>query len=254
MDSNIIIYQFCHKEVPYGFSNVPLEVGAALREKHVGMVLDDRNAEDNISALNPIYAETTGMYDIWKNDNHEIVAQEQYRRRLSFKKEAIEGLVEDGNIIACQPLVLGGAVRGQFCLFHSTKYWDLFKDAVHQTAPEYDSAFNKWLESTPGKIYYSNGMAMYKKDYDRYCEFLFPVMEYMFNTLGGSVEAVTKTVEKDIKAGICANNDGGHGNVLNYQRQVPAFISERAFTMWARENFEGRIVECPYIKMENTII
>lgn len=258
----VATFTFCHKKVNYEIEDIPLEVGAACRDEHCATLRDDNYF--NISRKNPIYAEVTGVFYLWKNRHQiDMLLTQQYRRVLDVKPEDKRPIIESGKIIACKPLVLArGTLKNHFINCHSEKYWELFKEAVHMTAPQYDEAFVKWLETSsspenPAKIYYSCGMGMYKSDFDRYCEFLFPVLDYIYKALGGSVEAITETVRQDILEGRCrqvSSHGTGLDECVRYQRQVCGFVQERAFTMWARENFEGRIVECPYIKMENTII
>lgn len=254
----VATFTFCHKKVEYPIEGIPLEVGAACREEHCAVLRDDNYF--NISRKNPIYAEVTGVFYLWKNRHQiDMLLTQQYRRILDVKPEDKRPIIESGKVIAV-PLYLGrGTVKNQYVNYHSQKYWELFKEAVHETAPQYDNAFVKWLETSspenPAKIYYSCGMGMYKADFDRYCEFLFPVLDYIYKALGGTVEAVTETVRQDIIEGRCrqvSSHGTGLDECVRYQRQVCGFIQERAFTMWVRENFEGRIYEAKYILKEDT--
>ena len=47
---------------------IPLEIGAACRDKHCGILRDDTG--ENISEKDKMYCELTGLYWIWKNQSH----------------------------------------------------------------------------------------------------------------------------------------------------------------------------------------
>jgi len=70
---NINIYILTHKKFDYEKSDIykPLLNGSALQKDTFGYVCDDTG--DNISKLNPYYAEMTGEYWAWKNSKCDII-------------------------------------------------------------------------------------------------------------------------------------------------------------------------------------
>ena len=48
---------------------IPLEIGVACRDKHCCELLDDMD-EDTISEKDKLYCELTGLYWMWKNNQH----------------------------------------------------------------------------------------------------------------------------------------------------------------------------------------
>lgn len=99
------VYIPCHKEcfIPEVSFFTPIQVGAALSNKHFPDMLHD-NDGDNISSKNPSYCELTAQYWVWKNDNDsDYVGFFHYRRFLSFNKNK---QIQDewGNIDYAEPL------------------------------------------------------------------------------------------------------------------------------------------------------
>lgn len=263
------IFQFCHKEVPYGLDNdelhTPLEVGYITRGTHVNGALSDATG-NNISELNPCFAETTGLYWVWRNHDTDLdyIGVEQYRRRLPFNSGVnFDALLGNDTVVACKPLQFSrGSVKGQFCLFHSNTLWEFFKQAVDVTCPQYSEAFRNYLENPtpdgkPAYLYYSNGFVAPTKIFDAYCSELFPVLEYVFSALGGTCPKVYAFVEKEIKEGRwnqVSNHGKGLEECVRYQSQVCGFVSERFFTLWLRKNYGDKIIEVPYVLKENSVI
>ena len=236
-----MLYTIAHKVTDYEEiqpGTVGLQVGN--NERFLG--LRDSDVEDNISEWNPVYAELTGIYYIWKNDHDEIKGSHQYRRWLPLT----EGIPEGYKVRTCKPLNLSYTVRQQYSAFHSQK--DLYQVTKILDAyfPEY---LDTWLKVLDGHtLYYSNGFAMHGEDYDRYCRWLFGILELMKHmNQWYRPEDVSITVESEIRRGF---RNGVRG--LKYQSQVLAFLSERLFTLYILHNFKGRIYEDKYELKENS--
>ena len=88
--SSMKIYVLTHKKFDYEKNDLyePLLNGSALLNEDFGYTRDDTG--DNISNLNPYYAELTGEYWAWKNSNVDIIGFCHYRRYfvtgISLKK------------------------------------------------------------------------------------------------------------------------------------------------------------------------
>ena len=255
---DIQVYVYCHKEVPYGIQNdslrTPLEVGAACREKHVTGAIRDDSIEDNVSHMNPIYAELCGLYYIWQTikDNDEIqwVGGYQYRRLLNLPEDISLDALKNIGAITCRRLKLGVTVYQQFCNCHNKKYIDSFHDALIQLHPEYEEDWDKYIKNS-NEIFYSNGFILKTQDFKNYCSWLFDIIDTWMLTNGyTTVEDVQKSVMEDIKAGITPNTNTNRNYF--YSGQIPVFMSERLFTLWVRHNFEGKIMEIPYTLMEQS--
>lgn len=103
---NIIIYVLTHKKFNLEENNIykPLFNGSALQKDTFGYLRDDFG--ENISKLNPYYAEMTGEYWVWKNSNADIIGFCHYRRYFAknillkkLEKDDIEEILNDYDII-----------------------------------------------------------------------------------------------------------------------------------------------------------
>lgn len=86
MEDKIKVYVSCHKNfyVPKNTLLVPVQVGAALADKHFDKMEHDDSGE-NISSKNRMYCELTAQYWAWKNNTDcDYVGFFHYRRYLNF--------------------------------------------------------------------------------------------------------------------------------------------------------------------------
>lgn len=255
---NAQIYVFCHKTVPYGFRQdslySSLEVGTDCREQHPDAEYHDNSIADNISQLNPIFAELCGQWWIWKKTEEKmglrgepgIVGQTQYRRVLDLPEDFNFNELERC-AITCRHLALGCSVAQQFCNCHSRKYLGELADIIKAHYPDYVEDWHRYIE-LDNKIYYSNGFILREDDYCNYSKWLFDILFKWVN--GRSVAEIQDMVRADIKTGACVNNSAGRQGYF-YAAQIPAFFSERLWTLWVRHNFEN-ILEIPYTLKENS--
>ena len=82
---NVKLIIAVHKEcyLPEGEIYLPLHVGAACNECVLPYTRDDSG--DNISKLNPLFCELTGLYWAWKNLDYDWLGLVHYRRFFSSK-------------------------------------------------------------------------------------------------------------------------------------------------------------------------
>ena len=244
------IYVLSHKPVEYGLPDNtlyrPLQVGSG---EPFTELRDD--AGDNIAAWNFLYAETTGTYSIWRNRPRHLryVGQCQYRRRLEFEEDHdFEGLFKDYDVVACMPVVVVPSVGQQYFRCHSAGDMSLLRVIIEQQCPEYLQDFDQCIMS--GRfLFYSNGFVMRSGDFDRYCEWLFNILDHFKQEKGWSTpEEAKEKIDQEIA---CGDRNGYNGHVGNegedsnrYQRQVCGFLTERLLTLWLRHNFEPNKIYC----------
>lgn len=208
----------------------PIECGAALKKEHRDDVLFD-NLGVNISVWNPLYAENTAIFQIWKNCKTDYVVLNQYRRRWNFIKPGFDfdKFFDDYDAIAT-PCIVPESVAWQFQYFHKKENYDLLKEIVLELFPTYSKDWEQHIEKSQ-ILYYSNGMALRWRDFDNYCNFLFTVLEEFRNRMGWETP------------------DAGYPNLLF------GYISERLFTLWLKHRFrEVKIFRVPYDRLENTLL
>ena len=174
------IYVMTHKAcaIPNIEGYVRLQVGSALHDD-LGYMRDDEG-DDNISDLNPFYAELTGMYRLWRvptdADNIGIC---HYRRFFINEDKKImtmpeyEKMLEDDDIVAA----IAENDIPYFELFSQAHHIDdlmAVGKAIKELYPEDSWAFEEMLKSY--RITYGNLCVMPREQFFSYCEWLFTVL------------------------------------------------------------------------------
>lgn len=214
---NIKIYIISHKKAyfPPNAHLIPLQVGAcAAKARLEGAVYDD-DGRDNLSRLNAAYCELTGLYWMWKNDTSDYVGLFHYRRYLTLKKRCFLPRMND-----CQQFYYGGGITDRFIRqmgfdgkeerfirqfdiiipqcsnlkrCHMDSFYDLYKRAGYQK--ELDYTISVLLKKYPeckkyvdmckngSKGYHCNMFIMKRDLFEEYCEWLFLVIDEIYDTI-----------------------------------------------------------------------
>ena len=237
-----MIWTYCHKITNYEQVD-PGTVGLQVGDNSRFLDHRDSDVEDNLADWNNFYAELTGLYYIWKQDTDDYKGAHQYRRWLPLA----DGLAEGFRVRTCLPLKLSDTLRRQYSTFHSYKDLVQVSEILQKWYPAYVEPWERVLDQN--LIFDSNGFAMHREDFDRYCEFLFGVLQH-FRELNGwyAPEDVTKAVEREIKLGYRNSVRG-----VRYQSQIGGFLSERLWTMWVMTNFSpSEVWTDRYVLKENS--
>jgi len=203
-------------ELPSSDLLLPIEVGAALRDDHLGMQRDDAGA-DNISQKNDSYCEMTAVYWAWKNLDADYYGLFHYRRYLMFNGEVHDlsdqraagdpvrpfmtlqsaldqiglgaqqharQLIESADLILPFPQDINTygdftAIYDQYAAAHRIQDLDDTLSYVSTRYPEI-AAFNRVLMEPFG--YFSNMFIMSRALFQQYCEFMFDVLEHFEQT------------------------------------------------------------------------
>lgn len=171
---------------------VPLYLGSAPMPSG----LHDQNGE-HIHALNPRYAELTGLYWAWKNDQSSTYKGLcHYRRyfdqnsnswfRLSAgpqktaQKRAHRFEIDptqlfDGyDIVLPRAYTLKKSVHNEFVQYHFAEDLEWLKQAILFTSPEYLPAYDTFLNSNRHHCF--NMLLAHTKWFDLYCQWLFQIL------------------------------------------------------------------------------
>lgn len=199
---NIKILVCCHKIDIFKESDtyLPIHVGKAISNKDLGIIGDDEGI--NISNKNASYCELTGMYWAWKNlKDTDYIGLCHYRRYFDFNKigrpffpittipsskfidididlnHKILRYLKKGMCIVAKPCHLGTSLYLQYCEGHYSTdikaLGDIIKNAL---PPKYLNAFfTVMMESN--KFSPFNMFIMSWKQFDDYCNWLFPILE-----------------------------------------------------------------------------
>ncbi len=139
---------------------------------------------DNISSLNYSYCELTAMYWIYKNVDCDIVGLEHYRRlyksiflRIRSKKYFIKKL-KKYDIILPQRYPTPKKVKTLMMKYHGKESYPLLEEAISKMCPDYLDSFHKCMNKRYAN--YFNVLVTRKEIFDQYAEFLFKVLDYVF--------------------------------------------------------------------------
>ena len=184
------------KQTPY----LPIQVGKALSSEDLGIQGD--NVGDNISSKNVSYCELTGMYWAWKNlSGVDAIGLCHYRRYFDFHKQcrsflpfdsfetnSFENLklnlpekilthLNDGYVIVPQKNTLGITLGVQYCLIHNSADLQIMEEVIKDSCDKrYIDAFRYVIHGN-NKIYPFNMFIMPWAIYDKYCRWLFMILE-----------------------------------------------------------------------------
>ena len=219
---SIKIFTITHKPFtpPPDSLYIPLHVGRAGKDD-LGFLGDDTG--DNISHKNKTYCELTGMYWLWKNyHDTDYIGICHYRRYLInakgslYKESELLELLKQYDMITTRLLTLPGSYYDGFSANHHIK--DLLTTGlvIQELYPEYSSTFERLIHGP--HTYFGNIFITSKKEYDRYCKWLFTILF---------------EVEKR------CDFTGYNG----YQMRLFGFLSEFLQTVWIQHH-QLNILEC----------
>ena len=268
---DVQLFMLCYDKEEYGFVDnavmTPIQCGAA-NGKDVCKLKD--NTGDNISALNYLYVENTGIYWIWKNVKDAVYkGQTQYRRRLEGVDETMDydNIFRNYDIICAKPynypanhaaFIPSDTVLGGYAYSHCKEDLEDLGKIVCTYYPEYSFDWDKYIVNGEN-LYYSNGFVMKADKYDEYCTFLFDLLQKWAEKHGITrYEDVIRHVAFNMGRNKYIRYPIEHRNVENltwpeflYQTRIFGYLSERIFTLWVCHNIpENKRYEVSYVKME----
>jgi len=244
MNKDLNIFVITHKNEEgkgkYEEYHQHLFVGADVNECNNNFIKD--NTGDNISYLNQVYCELTGLYWVWKNGKKsKYVGFEHYRRHFEIDKDNILKMMAKYDILLPKHnSTLGfGTIYDHYGYCHNIKDMDIINEIISDLYPEYMDTYNLIIKE--GVNHFAcNSFITSWKNFDRMLTFLFNIFNEFQNRLN------LKTVD-DFKKYIKANfSDENilrreyrvHGeNWFTYQLRIMGFLSERLITLWVFHNF-----------------
>ena len=185
---------------------IPIQAGAALTDKRCCIVTDHTGC--NISEKNREFCELTALYWIWKNDVHDIVGLNHYRRNFEIKAAAIQNILKDYEIIIPMPYYYRISIKDEYERYHVASDLALLLQTTERLYPQMSVSLHKVLT---GNMLIPYNMFITGRDMlDDYCRRLFEILFCM---------------EKDM------NLEGRD----KYQRRAFGFLAERIFTAYVQE-------------------
>lgn len=188
---NTKVFVACHKScrVPADSLYFPLQVGAAGKQP-IGFTQDSTG--DNISTLNPVYCELTGLYWCWKNLPCDCLGLVHYRRYFAEHVPLFRGkedplkyvLTEqqaDSLLDSCRIIVPKKrnyyieTVYSHYAHTFDGGQLDTARAIIAEKYPQYLKPFDHVMSSRGGYMF--NMFIMHKADADAYCSWLFDVLK-----------------------------------------------------------------------------
>lgn len=244
---DIVIAAVTHKncKMPEDPLYFPVMAGAVLMDEVPdGFMRDDTG--DNISSLNRMYCELTGLYWAWKNIRADYLGLCHYRRyfasskvrgiRIPLWKKArmnsfyrILGYEEASALLTYHDAVLPRPRHyyietnySHYVNAHNAQDLDITREVICDLYPEYTEAFDARMHMKSGHRF---NMFIMKHDLaDRYCRWLFDILFELEKRLD-----MTGYTDRD--------------------RRVFGFVAERLLDVWIDANKIG-YVEIPYMMTE----
>ncbi len=193
----------------------------------------------NISYKNSSYCELTGIYWIRHNVLCDVVGISHYRRfftksffsndvKFFLNADDISRILERYDVILPSKLYYRGKIRD--IVKHAPNKKDLAEitDAITAICPEYIDSYNEFLNQN--SAYLLNMFVMRKKFFDKYCDWLFPILEY--------IEERHDLSKED-----------------NYRKRLFGFLSERLIYVWVKQNIdESKIKELRVVNTDIGIV
>ncbi len=242
---DIKIFAAYHKQCSFPRSAIihPIQAGRAVNGVVMPEYIGD-DTGDSISLLNPDYCEMTVHYWAWKNASADYIGFCHYRRYFAFaaktaypyllardisKAEKYVGsdslaadVIANYDIITVRSEQMYQTVKEHFELNHNCgeDNLSLILNILYEMHPEFRCAAEKYFQGT---VHYFCNMYIMRKDiFDKYCEWLFPMLSEF---------------DKQKKAPV--RND-----------RMDGFIAERLYGVyltWLMDNSDYRICELPRV-------
>lgn len=157
----------------------PIHVGRAIsqyKEEMADMIGDDTG--DNISDKNKSYCELTALYWAWKNlKDVEYIGLAHYRRyfETKFTNENIDKIFESCDVVLARPYLHDRCLEFKMARTLVQEDEAIFLSVLINYYPEYERTLINYLYGY--KDYPFNMFVMKKVHFDKYCDFLFKILE-----------------------------------------------------------------------------
>ncbi|EHJ53310.1 DUF4422 domain-containing protein [Streptococcus macacae] len=215
---------------------LPLHVG---REGKEDLGYKGDNTGDHISALNPYYCELTGLYWAWKNLDCDYLGLVHYRRYFTVKRRKfspemviddvilnqsqLEELLDQADILVPKKRrYYIETLYSHYAHTHDVKHLEVTREILTEIHPKDVPVFDRVLKQRSGYMF--NMFIMKKALADRYCQWLFPIIDELYRRL-------------DLTA------------YSAFDARLFGRISERLFNVWLAKQ-KAIVKEVPFMYME----
>lgn len=194
----------------------PIQAGAALAPSIVAEMGDDTG--ENISEKNRQYCEMSAVYWVWKNQRHDWVGIEHYRRHLLVTQEM---LTDDVDVFLPLPYMCYPNTLAQFRRFVSESVSVALMQALRELHPQEYEGYRKILEGSYQYTY--NLSCMRWHVFDAYCTWFFRITEFM-ETMAEHVPEIAETRALSYVAEVLTNlyfmSNPKHWRILHVEKAI----------------------------------
>lgn len=178
--NKIKLYVATHKPVTVRHDEIytPIHVGRAIskyKDEMADMIGDDTG--DNISEKNSSYSEMTAHYWIWKNVHDvEYVGLCHYRRLfgVDITQDNVEQIMKRCDVLMVYPDYQIDSVYSCFVKFVGGENMTIASQVIKKLCPEY---YESLIRLGDDVKYHPYNMLICKKEiYNRYAEWIFPIL------------------------------------------------------------------------------
>lgn len=209
---------------------------------------------DNISDMNLMYNEYTGLYWIWKNyELKDYVGLNHYRRYYDFLDNVpdFNQMFSIFDIILNEPLPLkigqiGTSLnnRDWYNYWHNVEDFDKLESLIKNKYPEYTDGFEKMKSSE--FTFPSSLFTMKKETFKEYCDFIFNVLkDYRKDngliTVSDCVKHVENNKDKYLKPHLPYYT-------VEMQARIIGYIAERALQTFLMNGEHSLLNDAMYLK------
>ena len=197
------------------------------------------NTGENISQLNPYYCELTGLYWAWKNLDCDYLGLVHYRRYFTKKSQSYKENLKIDEVILNQEEIEFLLRKGDIIVPKKRKYYietlyshyahtldashlDLARKVIEKQHPEYLDSFDEVMKQRSGYMF--NMFIMKKELANNYFEWLFPILDCMYNQIDLS-------------------------ELTAFEARLFGRVSELLFNVWLHKNSYS-LVEVPFMYLE----
>ncbi len=196
-----IVVVATHKDywMPKEDCYLPVQVGRKKAKKHLAFAGDDTGVE--ISSKNGGYCELTGLYWAWKNLTGDYLGLVHYRRHFSLysgyrqkqigRKRSILTEVQLNGLLERYQIILPKkrryyieSVYEHYIHTHYREPLDKTREMIARFYPEYLDAFDQVMKCRSACMF--NMFIMKWQDADRYCSWIFEILERLENQIDTS--------------------------------------------------------------------
>lgn len=199
----------------------PLLVGASTKKELKKVYKYSDDVGENISEKNPHYCELTGMFWIWKNVKEDYIGVCHYRRfftksnlyshkeKYYLREQDVLELLKKYEVIVPEARKEKDIIPNIVRIAPNKKDLIEIKEAIEKVSPSYLEDYEKFLSQNCFYMY--NMIVTKKKIFDAYCEWLFPILNY--------IEEHHDISKEDA-----------------YRQRLYGFLSERLLMVWLYHN------------------